>query len=61
MSKFYQEESAKVRVLNNVVNSLSDASGKAAHRVNVNIRKKYLRLTAILINGASQVGGLAPG
>jgi hypothetical protein len=61
MSKVYQEESSQARVLNNVVSSLSDASGKAGHRVSVNIRKKYLRLTAILLNGASQFGGLAPG
>lgn len=61
MSKVYQDESALARVLNNVVKSLSGASGKAAHRVKVIIRKKYLRVTAILLNGASQVGGLAPG
>jgi hypothetical protein len=61
MSKVYQEESAKSRVLNNAVNSVLETGGKAAHRVMVLGRKKYLRITAVLLNGVSQFGGLAPG
>jgi hypothetical protein len=61
MAKVNQEESAKSRVLNNAVNSVLETGGKAAHRVKVIGRKKYLRITAILLNGVSQFGGLATG
>ncbi len=59
-----QDENAmgqKTGVLNYLVSSLLDVSGKAAHRAKVIGRKKYLRFTAILLNGASQLRGLAPG